>query len=237
MKTSDSLACATNQKGLWCWGSVPDETGDVPYELGGAQPSLKLEGPIDDFAVGDFHLCAIKNGEAFCWGGNARGALGDGTLQARERPTKVTAVSDRLRAIAIRNDVTCAVTTAGKVKCWGGPRNLEPGVNEVRGQDEIIQISASQMRLCFLSKAGAVHCWGMDANGNSGNVGPIDFPFDPPRLLDLSAGVTRIAVGSQHVCGIISKNQVRCVGDNRLGQSGGSALLVQRATPVTFGRP
>lgn len=241
LKSSSSFACATNQRGLWCWGDQPEGESEINSALGAEKPTLKLEGPIDDFAVSEFHMCAIQKSHAFCWGSNERGSLGDGTTKNRNRPTRVTIVSEPLRAIAIKHDVTCVITKGGKAKCWGpvkGPKNsakldLAPGVFELPGTDEFIQIDARDGSLCFLSKAGAVRCWGMDANGNSFRD---TFPAEPPLISDLNTGVVRIAVGGEHVCGLISRNHVRCVGGNRFGQSGGDKLFLRQATPVRFAR-
>ena len=58
-------------------------------------------------------------GGAKCWGANDSGQVGDGTTTQRTWPVEVSDLTSRETSIATGSYHTCALTTAGGVKCWG----------------------------------------------------------------------------------------------------------------------
>ena len=68
---------------------------------------------------GPSHSCGlVTDGQAYCWGFNGSGQLGDGTVTNRLVPT---AVLGGLTYSSIREgtDHTCARGTTGGAYCWG----------------------------------------------------------------------------------------------------------------------
>ena len=97
------------------------------------------------FAVvssGDNHSCGIAtNGDAYCWGYNAYGQVGDNTVATKKIPTKISSGANSSgkfliskNSIAAGNNHTCAVGTDYKVYCWGynATRELGDGTVTVR---------------------------------------------------------------------------------------------------------
>ena len=62
----------------------------------------------------------ISGGEAYCWGSNDYGEIGDGTNIYRPAPTRVPGISG-VTAVSTNSSMTCAVAD-GKVYCWGDGR-------------------------------------------------------------------------------------------------------------------
>src|SRR6188768_3074459 len=70
-------------------------------------------------ALGEHHGCFVLSDHTVrCWGSNAQGAVGDGTLIDRPRPVAVESLRD-VRAIAVSAGTSCALHTDGTVSCWG----------------------------------------------------------------------------------------------------------------------
>ena len=69
-------------------------------------------------AAGSGHACAVSSGgQVWCWGSNAYGQLGDGSVLA-SGPGEVAGITTgRLLASGWRH--TCAALDGGGVKCWG----------------------------------------------------------------------------------------------------------------------
>lgn len=58
--------------------------------------------------------------EVLCWGADESGQLGDGAeLNNQNTPVAVAGLRGQVSAIAAGGLHTCALTTAGAVKCWG----------------------------------------------------------------------------------------------------------------------
>lgn len=98
--------CAVDEDGhAWCWGDNTEgqlgtgDTTDQPepakVDQSGVAGSALYEDAVDAsggllfaISVGERHTCAMDvSGNAYCWGDNADGQIGDGTTTDRLKPT------------------------------------------------------------------------------------------------------------------------------------------------------
>ena len=196
--------------------------------------------------AGGIHTCVVTSGGGVkCWGYNFYGQLGDGTRISRPDPQFVPGLESGVEAVSAAGQSTCAVTTAGGVKCWGTNRFGELGdgthtdrlspVDVVGLSSGVIAVAASYFHTCALMNTGAVKCWGSNA---SGELGIGTFGGDrttPVDVLGLS-GVAAIAGGdddglAEQTCALTGGGGVKCWGSNVYGQLG-DGTTTSRSTPV-----
>ena len=115
--------------------AVPTQASSPTMSIGATDTPI-LSTPAVSFTsessptivVGGGHTCALtSSGGVKCWGENMYGELGDGTTLTRTVPVDVTGLPSGVRAIATSYYHSCALTSNGKVKCWGFNRSGELG--------------------------------------------------------------------------------------------------------------
>ena len=196
---------------------------------------------ISEIAAGGHHTCALTEaGGVKCWGGNSYGQLGDGSAIQRNAPVDVVGLTTGVKAIRAGGPYTCALTTAGGVKCWGRnyagqlgdgtdvPSNTP--VDVVGLTVGVKAIAGGGHHTCALTEAGGVKCWGSNDSGQLGDGMMLD-RRTPVDVVGLARGVRAIATGAHHTCALIEAGGVKCWGDNDSGEVGDETTL-QRNTPV-----
>ena len=181
-------------------------------------------------AAGFRHTCALTSaGGVKCWGANESGQLGNGTTTGSITPVDVTGLASGIVAIAAGGHHTCAVTSAGGVKCWGlndGGQLGNPGTQssntpvDVDGlAREVNAITAGAGWVCALTSLGGVKCWGWNHYGQLGN-GTIDTTTSRPGdVSGLVSGVTEISANSLHACALTGAGHVTCWGSTASSDS------------------
>ncbi|MBY6242725.1 Ig-like domain repeat protein [Methylosinus sp. Sm6] len=237
-------SCATTSGGgVKCWGKNNNgQLGDgttttrlVPVAVSG------LASGAVAVAAGHDHSCALTSaGAVKCWGWNARGQLGDGTTVTRLTPVAVSGLASGVVAIAVGSLHSCALTSAGAVKCWGdndfgalgdGTQTRRPAPVAVSGlASDVVAITAGGLHSCALTGAGAVKCWGNNFEGQLGDGTDAD-SLTPVAVSGLSSGVVAIAAGDGHTCALTSAGAVKCWGGNNAGQIG-DGTTTARSAPV-----
>jgi alpha-tubulin suppressor-like RCC1 family protein len=107
---------------VWCWGQ--NEFGAL-----GDDTSLDRSTPVQPLGLGDAAVsltagaggtCTVlSNGDAFCWGSNLNGQLGDGTRIHRARPVKVVGFEGESQFVSYGEEFSCGVTRSRRLFCWG----------------------------------------------------------------------------------------------------------------------
>ncbi len=119
--------CAVNGStgDAWCWGARDfGAVGDgvilrssfiaSPYYFGASFRPTRIY-------AGNASTCAIVSGQAFCWGLNNSGQLGNvgQPIANSGSPLPVTGQSSGVASMAAGLNHSCAINTVGAVSCWG----------------------------------------------------------------------------------------------------------------------
>ena len=157
-----------------------------------------------------------------------------------------------MTAITAGTAHTCALTSAGGVKCWGS--NLESQLGDPSARVDyrrtpvdvhaltsgVTAIAAGGAHSCALTDPGGVKCWGYNGFGELGDGTECgedcSSPF-PTDVHGLVSGVTAIATGGHHSCALTDVGAVKCWGYDAFGELGDGrggfcAGVCHSSTPV-----
>ena len=244
LSAGQSHTCAlTTAGGVKCWGD--NQYGQLGDGSGAQRPTpvdvSGLGSGVIAISAGAFQTCALTTaGGVKCWGYNLFGELGDGSNTRRLTPVDVSGLGSGVAALSAGAFHTCALTTAGGVKCWGanlygelgdgsGAQRLTPV--DVSGLGSgVTALNADSFQTCALTTAGGVKCWGKNDLGQLGD-GSTTQRLTPVDVFGLGSGVTAIGAGGDHACALTTAGGFKCWGDNASGQLGDGSTT-QRLTPV-----
>ena len=200
---------------------------------------------IVQLAVGA-HACAVSlTDNAYCWGYNGNGQLGNGgTALVTAMPVAVAGGLPFEKVVVSQvEDDTCALTIAGIAYCWG--RNDRGEIGDGTSTGRLVptrvstdlafrDLSVGAGHACAVATTGAAYCWGFSPNGAFGD-GSVGLRLTPA----LSApGLTfkRIVTGSDYTCGLTLTGAAYCWGLGVQGQLGnGSTAISSVPVPVSGG--
>lgn len=126
ISAGDRHTCAVADGRAFCWGnnasgrlgdnSVTARTLPVAVYVG----TLLAGRQVTEVSAGYAHSCAVADKQAFCWGINTNGFLGNNSTTASQIPVPVTTtvMNGSVTAISAGYAHTCAVAN-GAAYCWG----------------------------------------------------------------------------------------------------------------------
>lgn len=188
-------------------------------------------------SAGFNHSCLIdSSGKAACFGKNTDSQLGDGGTGRQLAPRAVALLSG-VSAISAGKEHTCAIAAPNQsAYCWGDDTNgeLGNGAGGDSAQPQLIELTSSTSSIaagedhtCAVI-SGAVKCWGSRANGKLGDyceATTCNTSMPTPSSVfysdfSLLAACSRVGVGREHSCALLTNGTVACWGQNNNGQLG-----------------
>ena len=192
---------------------------------------------------GPNHTCAVTStGDAYCWGQNDYGELGDGTTTDRLFPVFVISPV-KFDSIAVGALHTCALSRSSDIYCWGADKYGQLGIGgasdlcasmpcsrvprKVSGEfkavaaggfDRVGLTSNGLGSTCAIAHDAQLLCWGYNELGGGG-----DGTFvarSVPTPVASAEHFVAVAVGNTHACGLASGGEIFCWGANAYGQLG-----------------
>lgn len=230
-----------------CWGdNSSGQLGDGSSGTTRPEP-VRVSGTGADplsfiaIAAGYNHACGLNvTGDAYCWGDDSYGQLGDGAAGSiSTTPVKVGGGLAFTR-IAAGNARSCAITATNALYCWGA--NAGGGLGTAIGTITTPTLVSSGPFLsvsmhpdsgtqCAISSAGAAYCWGIGAHGELGN-GSTTANSNAIVLVSGGLNFRTLAVGGTHVCGLTSAGAAYCWGSGTNGIVGNPAAAAAQTTPL-----
>ncbi|MCL2174355.1 IPT/TIG domain-containing protein, partial [Candidatus Saccharibacteria bacterium] len=260
ISVGDNFSCAIASDGwVYCWGynndgrlgdnSIAERTTPTAIYSAGVLGGLTIK-HID---AGYSHTCVVaSNDQAYCWGSNSQGELGDNTYANKAFPVAVVATG-ALSGLGVKEVsagywYTCAIASNDRAYCWGQNSGGKLGNNSTAISNVPVavfqgampslvvkQISTGQYHTCVIASNDQAYCWGQNTNGQVG-----DNTSGTNRLIPTvvyTAGVLnglsikQITAGQTHTCAIASNDRAYCWGQNTYGQLGNNSN-VQSIFPV-----
>jgi alpha-tubulin suppressor-like RCC1 family protein len=233
-------ACGLTPAGaVYCWGDNSfGQIGD-----GGPSTTRLTPTPVagnrtfKDVSLIGAHVCALTTGgEAFCWGFNLAGQVGDGTTINQPVPT---AVGGGLRFAQVSSGLvnTCGLTASGSAYCWGsntagalgnGSTTASTMPVAVQGGLSFTMLSSGGSTICGLNSGGAAYCWGNNAEGEVGDGSTTNRLT--PTAVSGGHSFRSLSSGWSAACGVTTAGEIWCWGSGSSGQLG-DGLTADRNVP------
>jgi uncharacterized protein YjdB len=186
-----------------------------------------------------FTCGVLTDGEAYCWGENDTGEIGNGTTGGFfDTPEKVQ-TNQSFVTVSSGFFHNCGVTTSQKIYCWGNNANAALGDGsdvskntpvQVSGAFSWSQVSSGANHTCGITTGDDAYCWGINQDGQLGDGGGSDSTI--PKAVAGAFSWKDIASGLAHTCGLTTTDEIYCWGANAEGQLG-TGTTTPLTTPTT----
>lgn len=214
---------------VYCWGKNNNkQLGNNSTKKSNTPVLVQKSGvKFTQISSGNNHVCGVDtDNNAYCWGRNNKGKLGDGTQTTRGVPTDVFGLQGNVAKISAGQQHSCALLTDGSVKCWGNGKTGSLGGGNTSSSNKPVSvigldagaadISTGAYHNCVITKDSKLKCWGKNNNGQLGD-GSKTNRTSPVEVTSLSGKVSSIELGYYHSCATLTSGAVSCWG---LGTSG-----------------
>ncbi|MFM2106106.1 MAG: hypothetical protein RL338_1138 [Chloroflexota bacterium] len=228
--------------GVWCWGANDyGQLGDLTTTNRSSPVRVSEVSGATALALGYSHTCAAASGAAICWG-NAMSLGINNSSGSATIPTQAVGLESNVTEVQSWHNTTCALAS-GELWCWGDNSNGQVGIGGVYYNYQAVPANLTSRigspvtsfgvgfgHVCAVV-GGAVTCWGANLAGQigQGSTSTSKYPT-PVGVVDLSSGVTAVAVGYTASCATVTGGAVKCWGANDFNQTGNGTTT----TPQTL---
>ncbi len=217
LSAGDGFTCAVlADKTVKCWGR--NNAGQLgngsmmdsfrPVQVTGITTAVSV-------SAGYEHACAVlEDRSAKCWGvegSSNAGQLGNGGTTGSRTPVTVMGTT-QWASVHAGAFITCGVTMARTVFCWGANGQLGNGVGaassvpvQVNGLADVVQLSVASNagtsganHVCGVRMNGTAFCWGNNNDGQVG-MGNQNSARTPMEVLNVSDAI-EVTAGGYHAC-------------------------------------
>lgn len=264
-------SCGLTKAGkAYCWGknqlgelgndNAPTDS-DVPIAVA---PPAGATTPLTfaSLSTGSFHACGLTySGQAYCWGSNASGQLGDNHASTASAVPVQVVGSIVFVALSTGGSHTCGISTGGQAYCWGRddggalgdanpavtsyvPVAVSPPAGSTAPLTFALVSAGEGLHTCGVVKdVGTAYCWGSNSSGqlgdaNTGVDSDLPVAVAPPAgsIVPLTFGT--ITAGQSHTCAVVKDGgRAYCWGGNSFGELGNAQATVDSDIPVAVAPP
>ena len=233
-----------------CWvGVAKAKSGKHFYTVNGSAPAELTRGTKPDclgaspryekVIAGRSGACGLGAGTLYCWGDNAYGQLGGGTIDSAGRPVRAAAGELTGKTITDADSGgwhTCAIDAGGVLYCWGsnsygksgdGTLTVLPSPVSVRGHlqgKRVTSVSLTNQTSCAVAEE-KLYCWGSGIGvpatlGDKARSAASKLPL----LVDGGdldgVAVKSVSVSFNHACALSTSGKAYCWGEPYPWQNG-----------------
>jgi hypothetical protein len=191
--------------------------GLVSIDSGVVYTDITATGPGTD----GYLFCGLTSTSVLkCWGYASSGLtsyIGNGTTGSNYELTPVvidSGVSYSQLATGYKyRAFSCAISTAGALKCWGNNSYNEINSSgsygiyspyEIDAGAQYSKVSLAANYGCAITTVGALKCWGTTTVFGA--------PYTTPTVVDSGVNYSDIVLSHKYGCGITSINELKCWG-------------------------
>jgi alpha-tubulin suppressor-like RCC1 family protein len=189
--------------------------------------------------AGADHVCALTDrGEAYCWGSNEFGQLGNGSADSIPHTVAVRVRTEmKFTTVSAGFTHTCGLVRDGSGWCWGANDTAQLGDGSLKNSPIPVRVS-TDMKLqaigpggghtCGVSEGGIGYCWGGNWHGQLG-VGDRDGDaaapccYRVPKPIRTELHFRTAVAGGISSCAVAVDGKAYCWGSPQEGRLGTGA--------------
>jgi alpha-tubulin suppressor-like RCC1 family protein len=260
--------CGLTATGAICWGRGGNgQLGNGALGSAGNVPvNVSVQENWADITTGRLTTCGVNtDGDAYCWGLNQYGEVGDTLLPLNTRQLTPNRVVGGIKFSSVVAGWlhTCGVSTTGTAYCWGNNTSGQLGIGifdtvphakpvAVASSLQFRKIALSARATCGITVDDQLLCWGYNGLGQLGDGTTTQRSAPTPvgsgkkwkdvamsnGFVEGTAAISPTGIvqgGIAHACAIDDAGAAYCWGWNGAGQLGDATTTNRLVPTAVFG--